>query len=153
MSKSYEAIKQYLDDQEWRYDYREEDEYFIMRMNMQSVDSCTCIIQLKENDDFTVYSIFPLKVAQDKLAAAAEYIARANYGLTIGNFELDFDDGELRYKATAPWKDTPVDPALIDRIVNIGFCMVDRYAPGLLSVLYGNVAPKEAIDKIENSED
>lgn len=31
MSKSYEAIKQYLDDQEWRYDYREEDEYFIMR--------------------------------------------------------------------------------------------------------------------------
>ena len=72
MSKSYEAIKQYLDDQEWRYDYREEDEYFIMRMNMQSVDSCTCIIQLKENDDFTVYSIFPLKVAQDKLAAAAE---------------------------------------------------------------------------------
>ncbi len=74
MSKSYEAIKQYLDDQEWRYDYREEDEYFIMRMNMQSVDSCTCIIQLKENDDFTVYSIFPLKVAQDKLAAAAEYI-------------------------------------------------------------------------------
>ena len=42
---------------------------------------------------------------------------------------------------------------MIDRIVNIGFCMVDRYAPGLLSVLYGNVAPKEAIDKIENSED
>jgi len=27
-----------------------------------------------------------------------EFLTRANYGLNIGNFEMDFQDGEIRFK-------------------------------------------------------
>jgi hypothetical protein len=32
--------------------------------------------------------------------ALAVYIARANFGLALGNFEIGMDDGEVRYKCT-----------------------------------------------------
>jgi hypothetical protein len=34
--------------------------------------------------------------ARRERAPPAEFITRANYGLIIGNFELDFEDGEIR---------------------------------------------------------
>ena len=34
----------------------------------------------------------------------AEFLTRANYGLRIGNFEMDFEDGEVRYKSSVDFE-------------------------------------------------
>jgi len=39
-------------------------------------------------------------VISSKRGAVAEFINRANYGIIIGNFEMDFADGEIRYKTS-----------------------------------------------------
>lgn len=51
--------------------------------------------------DYVVYAVSPIKVdPKDSLMLQkmSEYICRANYGLNCGNFELDYNDGEIRYK-------------------------------------------------------
>ncbi len=45
--------------------------------------------------------MYPVKAPEEKRLAIAEFVARANDGLRIGNFELDFGDGEVRYKRSA----------------------------------------------------
>src|SRR5699024_2156839 len=92
----------------------------------------------------------PMKVAEDKRAAVSEYLTRANYGLHVGNFEMDMEDGEVRYKTTGV-TDADTMPSLdvIRRLTYIGFSMFDRYIPSLLSIIYGGKTPTEAIAEAE----
>ncbi len=81
----------------------------------------------------------------------AEFITRANYGLIMGNFELDFEDGEVRYKNSYIYDDTfPNSEEVFIRYLFTGLHMIDRYVPGIMSVIYANVTPEAAINQIEN---
>ncbi len=147
-----QSIKDYLDAQNWHYNWDEEDRYFSMGMNLKEVDSCRVYIQMREDDGFTIYSVLPMKVSEEKRSAAAEYITRANYGLILGCFELDYEDGEVRYKVTTCCGDIKLAEGPMDRIINTGFAMLDRYGKGLLSVMYGNVEPAAAIKEVEGED-
>ncbi|MFP4414883.1 MAG: hypothetical protein ACLFVV_26025, partial [Coleofasciculus sp.] len=63
--------------------------------------SWNCYAKAREDEEqFVFYSICPIKVPKTKRRILGEFIARANYGMMIGNFELDFTDGEIRYKTS-----------------------------------------------------
>lgn len=79
----------------------------------------------------------------------AEYLTRANYGLRDGNFELDFSDGEIRYKVFHSSIDGVPSKELIKNAVYIGLWMLERYGNGLLSVMFGIQTPAEAIEESE----
>ena len=84
--------------------------------------------------------------------AVAEYITRANYGLRIGNFELDFDDGEVRYKSSLDFESVELTPGLIRNTIYPAVQTMDRYLPGVLSVVFGGKSAEEAIAAIEEEE-
>jgi hypothetical protein len=48
-----------------------------------------------------------------KQQTIAKFITRANYGMSLGNFELDFNDGEIRYKTSIDVTDDRLNFALI----------------------------------------
>src|SRR3954447_26364575 len=54
----------------------------------------------KASDDqaFLFYSICAIDVPEARRAAVAEFITRVNFGLVTGNFEMDWADGEVRFK-------------------------------------------------------
>jgi hypothetical protein len=79
----------------------------------------------------------------------AEYLTRANYGLYIGNFEMDYTDGEIRYKSSIDVENTELVPAVIHNVVYPSVYMMDCYLPGIMEVIYANAVPAEAIKKIE----
>ena len=78
------------------------------------------------------------------------FLTRANYGLHVGNFEMDMTDGEVRYKTTGV-ADENTMPGLdvIRRLTYVGFSMFDHYVPSLLSILYGGKTAEEAIAEAE----
>jgi len=111
-----------------------------------------CFAQTVEDEAtqrFFFYSICPLK-AQDHLQVAAEFLTRANYGLSIGNFELDFKDGEIRFKTSIDVTEDGFGLATIERLVYTNVLMMDRYLPGLMTVLSGSASPEQAIQAIES---
>ena len=112
----------------------------------------TCYAQaLEEQTQLLVYSICPVKTPEDRRMAVAELLTRANYGLFIGNFELDFDDGEIRYKTSIDVEGDRLSPALVRPLVYANVMMMDRYLPGIMSVIYGDVAPAEAVARVEGT--
>ncbi|WP_448265168.1 YbjN domain-containing protein [Nostoc sp. DSM 114159] len=102
-----------------------------------------------EQNQFVFYSICPVNSPENKRLAVAEFITRANSGMMIGNFELDFTDGEISYKTSIDVEGDRLSFALIQRVVYANVTMMDEYLPGIMSVIYGNVSPEEAIAKIE----
>lgn len=95
------------------------------------------------------YSICPVNAPEDKRLAVAEFLIRANYGLSIGNFELDFGDGEIRCKTSVDVEERQLDSALIRRLIYINLALMDSYLPGIESVIYRDISAVEAITQIE----
>jgi len=110
----------------------------------------TCLATiLADAEQFLFYVIAPIKAPEATRPAVAEFITRANYGLRIGNFEMDFTDGELRYKSSLDFEGETLTPGLIRNVIYPAVQTMDRYLPGLTSVTYGDKSPTEAIAEVE----
>ena len=97
------------------------------------------------------YSVCPVNAPEDRRPAVAEFLTRANYGMLIGNFELDWMDGEIRFKTTISVEGDRPSSTLMKELVYTNVLMMDMYLPGILRVLYGDVSPAEAIAEIEEA--
>jgi hypothetical protein len=111
-----------------------------------------CFAQVRvELEQFLFYCVMPVRVPENMRAAIAEYLTRANYGLRIGNFEMDFSDGEVRYKSSLDFEGESLTPNLIRNTIYPAVQTMDRYIPGMLAVIYGGKSPEEAIAEVEQS--
>jgi hypothetical protein len=110
----------------------------------------TCFAQAREEQEqFVFYSVCPIKVPEEARDAVAEFITRANYGLLNGNFEMDYDDGEVRYKTFIDVEGGELTPAMVKTLVYGNVVLMDKYFSGLMKVIYGNLSPSLAITEIE----
>ena len=103
----------------------------------------------EEQQTFLFYSICPIPASSNSLATTAEFITHANYGLILGNFELDYTDGEIRYKTSINVEGSTLDSAQLQNLVYTNVMMMDQYLPGLLAVLEKGVSPEQAIHLVE----
>jgi hypothetical protein len=95
-----------------------------------------------------VHSVMDQRVPAKRRKEVALFLTRANFGLLIGNFELDLDDGELRYKTSIDVEDAELTDALIDHLVLANVTTMDRYLPGIEAVVAGAKAD-DAIADVE----
>ena len=103
-----------------------------------------------QQEQFIFYSICPINAPENKRLAMAEFLTRANSGMIIGNFELDFADGEIRYKTSIDVQGDFLSFELIKQLVYANVTMMDEYLPGIISVINGEVSPEDAIAQIES---
>lgn len=105
-----------------------------------------------QQDQVLIFTVFPTNIPENQRTRVAEFITRANYGLIIGNFEMDFSDGELRYKVTYFYDSTfPASEEVFLKNLYTSFHMMNRYLPGIMAVVYANVLPEGAVRQIENT--
>lgn len=95
------------------------------------------------------YAVAPTRVPDEDRVAVAEFLTRANYGMRIGNFEMDYSDGEVRYKTSLDFEGETLTANLIRHMIYPAVLTMDHYLPGLMSVIYGGLTPFEAIEEIE----
>jgi hypothetical protein len=149
MGKILEALRQFFTEDKWPFIELEKETVFKTGYSGKNAN-WSCYAQAREEQQmFIFYSVCPINIPQEKRDAVAEYLSRANYGLMIGNFEIDFNDGEVRYKTSLDVEDSVLTQALIHNLVYANVFMMDRYTPGIMEVVYGNVFPLDAIKKIE----
>jgi hypothetical protein len=103
----------------------------------------------EEQQQFIFYSICPIAAPEDKRGAIAEFLTRANYGMTIGNFELDYADGEIRYKTSIDVTNDQLSPALIQTLVYTNVAMMDEYLPGIQAIIEDGMGAEAAITLVE----
>jgi hypothetical protein len=148
MSAAYEELVELLDERGIGY-WASEDQAVRLDLRGQvAVYRITAGVE-PETDLFQVVGRSPLLVPEGCRSAAAETIARANHGLRLGRFELDFADGEVRFQVSQILVDEAVGQAVIDRMIGTTVNMLDTYLPALLSVIYANESPKEAVSRVE----
>ena len=97
------------------------------------------------------YCVFPMRVPPELRPAFAETIVRANYGLLLGNFEMDFADGEVRFKSSVDVEGGELVPAMVHNMIGTALATCDEYYPAFVRVLYAGARPEEAIAAVEEA--
>ncbi len=150
MGPIYDALKRFFDEDEWPYSEVEGRPALSMSFAGKN-GTWTCYARAEEEKQMCLfYSYCPVKATENKRPVLADFLTRANYGLFIGNFEMDYNDGEIRYKTSIDVEGTEINSALIKRIVYDNLAVMDKYLPGVMSVIYGGASPTEAIAEVEN---
>lgn len=148
--QAFELLSSYLDEDEW-FPRRIEGKYaYSMSYTGKNGDlRCYAIVRV-DLEEFLFYAVAPIKVPEDVRSSVAEYLTRANYGLRIGNFELDYADGEVRYKSSLDFEGQTLTSDLIRNAIYPAVHTMDRYLAGLLRVSFGGATPHEAIEEVED---
>ena len=149
MSQIFDSVQQFFTEDEWPFSDIGDN---VLRTNFQGESGqWACFAQTREEQNqFVFYSVCPLTVPEDKRAVMADFLTRANYGMILGNFEMDFDDGEVRYKTSIDSNGDDLTPTFIRPLIYANVLMMDKYLPGVMAVTYGNIGPVEAIADIES---
>ena len=101
-------------------------------------------------DGYISHTTTRISADKESRAKAAEYLTRANYGLHNGNFEMDFRDGEIRYKVFCRSGDVALNERQITDSFILPIVEFDTYGNDLLAVLFGMKEPDEAIKDAES---
>ncbi len=105
---------------------------------------------LEEKRQIVFYSVLPNKTPLHRRVKAMEFITRANFGLGIGNFELDLNDGEIRFKTSIDVEGGQITPTQLETLIYINVLTMDRYLPGLNAVMFGDLDPLDALQEVQD---
>lgn len=146
----FEKLKEYIKAQDWRADIDKKANEIVFSIRGEN-GQFTCIAFVEEKETiFSFYSICTVFVPESKRPSFAEFLTRVNYSRIIGNFEMDFDDGEVRYKTSLDYQDINVNSTVIGNLINANIVSMDKAIPSILGLIYGSLEIEDAVKKIVN---
>jgi hypothetical protein len=148
----FDTVLKFFREDDWKFEQLEGKT--ILKMGFKGDNgSWRCFAQVREEQrQFVFYSMIDTNCPADKRQSMADFLTRANYGLITGNFEMDFSDGEVRFKTSMDVKENEgsFTVGILKRLVYINVLMTDKYLPGIMGVMYGVLSPTDAIAKVES---
>jgi hypothetical protein len=141
----FNALVEFFEEDEWDFQWMEGASVLSMGFSGKN-GKWQCFAQAREaQQQFVFYSVLPINVPPEKRQKVAELITRINYGMVIGNFEMDFDDGEVRYKTSVDVEGAELTPPMIRQMVYANIIITDRYLSAVMRTIYSDITPLEAI--------
>jgi hypothetical protein len=104
------------------------------------------------NDQLNFFSVAPSKAISRLHDQALEFLTRVNYGLPVGNFEMNLEDGEIRFKTSVDVAGSQASEKLVAAAFYSNVVAFDRYLPGLAVVTSAKVDPRKLIRQLEGGE-
>ncbi len=149
MGQIYDMMVAFFQKAKWA--VRTDEANAVLRMSYQGENALYACYgcAFEDRNTFAFYTVAPTNVPGETRQTVAEYLTLANYGLMIGNFELDLDDGEVRFKTSIDVKDDRLSLALLKQLIYTNVYTTDKYWPGIMSILHNAASAKEAIANID----
>ena len=96
----FQVVRQFFVDDDWNFDRVPGQEVLTLGFSGQNGNwRCAAVIS-QDDEQVAFYSTLETNVPGDRRQLAAEFLTRANWGLRIGNWEMDWSDGEVRFKTS-----------------------------------------------------
>ena len=145
-----DAVRDYIDGEGYRYEYDAEHQMLKLGFTLKCKLKNVRLFWEFTDKGYIVYSVSPINADKDNLGEMAKYLHMANYGLINGNFELDYRDGEVRYKCHVCTDGLDsVSKEILERSLDVGIAMMNRYGDGIAALALGFSDADAEIKKIE----
>jgi hypothetical protein len=108
---------------------------------------CFIVVHFSIKEVF-FYFVPPITIQEEFLLSIAEYTTRINCGMTTGNFELNFSNGEVNYKRTIRWRDELFEMNEIMDVLDSGVTLWAFYLEGLLAIVQDGFTAEEGYREV-----
>ena len=143
-------VRDYLDNDGWNYEYDDARKIIRTGVNLKCKLQNSRLYISFSNDGFTVLATVSMKADAQYIQSIVEYLTRANFGLRSGSFEVDYRDGEIRYRVYTNYKGmNTISKEIIEDSIMIPPLMFERYGDGLAALMFGFSDPVTEIEKAE----
>jgi hypothetical protein len=125
----------------------------VLRMDYETDNGrWDCYVQAEDRlGQVVAYAVLREPVPEGRRRDVAEFLTRANFGLVIGAFELDLDDGELRCRAGLDVSQAELTPGLVDPLVMAVLDAMDDHVAAIRIVIEGRATPEAAMEGVRAS--
>jgi hypothetical protein len=133
-----EILIEYLKKKKWSYGLGKEDGVIIFNLSGQN-GTFPCIADIQASKTrFIFVTICPSNCPNHKKAIIAELLTRLNFFIYYGTFEMNYDNGEIRFKTSIPLDHLTLTEDIIDDVIMSNISIMDECSPAILRLIYGS---------------
>ncbi|MGY6502405.1 MAG: YbjN domain-containing protein [Acidimicrobiales bacterium] len=107
------------------------------------------VVVVEDLGQLVVYCVHPDRVDDPSRSLVGELATRANSRLTVGNLEIDLDEGQVRFRTGLAVGDSPVTEEMVKRVIYDNAASAVAYFPLVSAVVDGSMTPTEAVTSLE----
>lgn len=153
MKNTINLITKFFDEGDWKYQRlkRENDDVvFKANISMGSILGYLKLHVIVRKNDYIVNATLNNTAEKEAYPRITEYLHRANYSMSNGNFEFDYEDGEITYKTYVNFDGgVNLSEQVIEDSIIIPILMFDKYGKNLLRLMLESGDPKQLIEDAE----
>jgi hypothetical protein len=149
MAEAMDKVLELFRAREWNFELDEKNKLVRSGINGDNGQWKIILSPSDENEVCLMLSIFPQRCPKHRRAACAELLTRINFGMLVGGFEMDFEDGQINFKTPHPFPKGQLDADLLKRVVGFNLDCMDNYLPAIMSVICAGTSPAKALAVLE----
>ena len=140
----FQVLYKILSQNGWEFDF--DDKNGIIKLDIRGISTNFHAFLLidEEQESLLCNTHINQRIPYSKRLEVCDFMSRINYELVNGNFEMDLDNGEIRYRTFLDLADAEPSQDQVLNIVWNGVLGFDTYYPGLMKLVYGNLSAEEA---------
>ncbi|MDP4160314.1 MAG: YbjN domain-containing protein [Bacillota bacterium] len=140
----FRVLYEILKDNGWEFDFDNRNEIIKLEIRGVNANFHSFLLVDEEQESLLCNTHINQKIPHSTRLEVCDFMSRVNYELANGNFEMDMDNGEIRYRTFLDLADAEPSKDQILNIVWNGVLGFDTYYPGLMKLVYGDCSAEDA---------
>lgn len=140
----FRVLYEILSQNGWEFDFDNKNGIIKLEIRGINTDFDVFLFVDEEQESLLCNTHIDQKIPLSKRLEVCDFMSRVNYELINGNFEMDMENGEIRYRTFLDLADAHPSQDQVLNIVWNGVLGFDTYYPGLMKLVYGDYSAEEA---------
>jgi hypothetical protein len=148
--KAFKTVTKVLTDTGWKPEETEKEGVLRVDFSIDKLPIADAVADVRiDYERFLYYLNFRDHAPPKYRRETMEFVTRVNFDLVIGNFELNLDNGRVRFKASVDFTSTELTATLIRDAIKSAMDAVEQYADAIVEVMRGE---KNAVNALKDAE-
>lgn len=156
MSKYIDLCVEYLEADDWQFqrEHSEASGRDYLRAGWRGKNTkLDLVLDSREEADIVMcFAYIPVQVPEERYAAIAELFCHLNWRCTVGHFDMDFTDGEIRFRQSMDVEGGELTPTMFNNMIHTVLRTADDHFAAVMRVAFGGQSAAEALKEPEEDE-
>lgn len=139
-------IKEFLKNQEWQFTQVEGKNVLLFGIGGKN-GNFQCIADLIVEDNRLIFfSVCGANTPESKRQDMLQLLNDLNYKLFFGNFEMDLQGGEVRFRTSISFKHFILNQDFIEELIMSNIVTMDKSLPSIVGLMFGEISVQKALE-------
>lgn len=139
-------IKEFLKSQQWQFTQVEGKSVLLFGIGGKN-GNFQCIADLiEEEKNFIFFSVCGANTPPEKKETMLKLLNALNYRLFFGNFEMDDEDGEIRFRTSFSFNNIEINLKFIEEVIMANIVTMDKSLPAIIGIMFGEITVEKALE-------